>query len=994
MKNVYALRRNLGWSVSAAAILTAGLSSIASAQEVQDDPAAQTVSADGTEPEAGDAIVVTGSRIARPELETANPVTTFDRESIVLSGRTNLTDFLQQSPALIGSSDSGDNSGSNAGIGATGLNLLDLRNLGTNRTLVLIDGRRHVAAVPGSASIDVNSIPTDLVQRVDIVTGGASAVYGADGVSGVVNFITRRDFQGISARGQVGVSSRGDAANQFISVTAGTNFADDRGNVAFNYEYNNEGRLEAYDRKRNLSVNRVSLVRNPDDTADDPNVPDRIPLADIRFYDSSRAGGIDVDFDGIPDFLPDGSVFDPGRFIPNFFQQGGSGTPQSDFIGDLLPQNSRHAFNGLFSYKLTDDINFFAQGKFVRTNSFSISQPTFDFYLLVPQDNAFLPAFAQPFADANGGVLVNRDNFDLGVRGEDIRRETIRTVVGFDGNLTDNARFELSYVYGQSKARNQRQGNRYNDRFLAAIDAVVDPRTGNIVCRSTLDPTAAPDQPFASTSFPGFISFTPGANSGCVPLNLFGEGAPSQAAIDFVTTTSTDTSKITQNVVSGSISGDFGAMFELPGGPVGFALGAEYRKETSRSTPAPEDTAGSTFGNIIFPSRGSYSVKEAFAELNVPVLKDQAFADELSFGAAIRYSDYSTVGSTLTWKFDAVYAPIPDIKFRGTIAEAVRAPNIGELFDPASQTFEFITDPCDEDELTNGTSSRAANCAVLLSGLGVTNPATYNDTASASIAGFSQGNANLREETAKTKTLGVVFQPRFLRGFTFAVDGYDIKLENAINQVSAQEIADLCVDQPSLDNVFCAAITRQNGGATAGRITNFLVQPENVASFRTRGVDFTANYGFEPGDLGRFNVRVAGGYLDRLEFIGTPGGDVTDSRNLPGAPKWVVTGDLTYKSGPLTLNYGINYFSKTQRYSRNLREAQLDIAAPEYLKIKAKWEHDIQASFDVDDKFTFYGGVNNLWDQKPDFASTSFPVSAVGRYFYVGVTTRLEDLFN
>jgi iron complex outermembrane recepter protein len=988
MKTNKTLRREFSLTVSFAALLMATTPSLALAQDDQQPEA--TAEAEANE---GEAIVVTGSRIARPETETANPVTSFGRESIVLSGKTNLTDFLTQSPALIGSSDSNDNAGSNAGIGATGLNLLDLRNLGTNRTLVLIDGRRHVAAVPGSAAIDVNSIPTDLVERVDIVTGGASAVYGADGVSGVVNFITRRDFQGVSVRGQAGISSRGDAPNQFISVTAGTNFADDRGNVAFNYEFNRDGRFEAYDRKRNLSANRVSLVRNPDDTADDPNVPDRIPLADIRFYDSSRAGGIDVDFDGLPDFLPDGSAFNPGRFVPNFFQQGGSGTPQTDYIGDLLPQIERQAFNGLFSYKLTDDINFFAQGKYVRTNSFSISQPTFDFYLLIPEDNAYLPAFAQPFAAANGGVLVNRDNFDLGVRGEDIKRETIRTVVGFDGNLTDNARFELSYVYGQSKAINRRQGNRYNDRFLAAIDAVVNPANGQITCRSNLNPGAAPDQPFASSPFPGFISFTPGANSGCVPLNIFGEGSPSAAAIDFVTTTSTDTSKITQNVVSGSISGDFGAVFELPGGPVGFAVGAEYRKETSRSTPAPEDTAGSTFGNIIFPSRGSYSVKEAFAELSVPVLKDIPFANELSFGAAIRYSDYTTVGSTLTWKFDATYSPIRDIKFRGTIAEAVRAPNIGELFDPASQTFEFITDPCDQNELGNGTGTRAANCAALLSGLGVANPATYNDTASASLAGFSQGNANLREEKAKTKTVGVVVQPRFLPGFSLAVDGYDIKLTNAINQVSAQEIADLCVDQPDLNNVFCAAITRQSGGTNAGRITNFLVQPENVASFRTRGVDFAVNYGFEPGDLGRFNARVVGGYLDRLEFIGTPGADATDSRNTPGAPKWVVTGDLTYKKGPLTLNYGINYFSKTQRYSRTLREAQPDIAAPEFKMIKAKWEHDIQASFDVDEKFSFYAGVNNLWDQKPDFASTNFPVSAVGRFVYVGFTSRLEDLF-
>ncbi len=983
--------KNLGRLAATVSILAITGVTPALAQE------AETAPQEATEAEADEeaVIVVSGSRISRPNLETANPITSFDRESIVLSGRTNLTDFLTQSPALIGSSDSNSNAGSNAGIGATGLNLLDLRNLGTNRTLVLIDGRRHVPSVPGSAAIDVNSIPTDLVQRIDIVTGGASAIYGADGVSGVVNFITRRDFEGISVRGQIGVSQEGDAPNQFISVTAGTNFADDRGNITFNYEYNNEGRLEAFERERNLSVNRATFQRNPDDQdVDNPNVPDRIPLTDIRFFDSARAGGIDVDFDGIPDFLPDGSVFDGGRFIPNFFQQGGSGTPTADFIGDLLPQNSRHAFNGLFSYKITDNIRFFAEGKYVRNDSFSISQPSFDFFVLIQPDNPFLPAFARPFADANGGVLINRDNFDLGSRGEDIERETIRTVVGFDGDITDNAKFEISYVYGQSEAVNRRQANRFNDRFFAALDAVVNPANGQITCRSNLNPAAEPDQPFSSSSFPGFISFTPGANSGCVPLNIFGEGAPSQAAIDFVTTTSTDTSKLTQNVVSGSISGDFGQLFELPGGPVGFALGAEYRRETSRSTPAPEDTAGSTFGNIIFPSNGSYDVIEGFAELNAPLLKDVPFADELSVGAAIRFSDYSTVGGTVTWKFDAVYAPIPDIKFRGTIAEAVRAPNIGELFDPASQTFEFITDPCDAGQLDNGTGTRTANCAALLTAAGVANPATFNDTNSASIGGFSQGNVNLREETAETVTLGVVIQPRFLPGFSVAVDAYDITLENAVNQVSAQQIADLCVDQPDINNVFCAAITRQVGGANAGRIDGFTVQPENVAAFSTRGIDFAVNYTTKIRSDDRLNLRVTGGYLDELQFVGTPGADPTDSRGLPGAPKWVVSGDATYTTGSFTLNYGINFFSETFRFGQLLREAQPDIVDPEFFNIKAKWEHDIQASYDVDDQFSIYAGVNNLWNQEPDIASTSFPVSAVGRFFYVGFTSRLDKLFD
>jgi iron complex outermembrane recepter protein len=971
----------LGWALFVS-------SSAAWAQDNQANAAEEEISADEGKP-----IVVTGSRISIPEAEIANPVTSFDSKSITLSGRTNITDLLTQSPALIGSQDSNDNAGSNAGIGTTGLNLLDLRNLGTNRTLVLVDGRRHVASLPGSAAIDVNTIPTNLIERIDIVTGGASAVYGADGVSGVVNFVMKRNFDGIDARGQVGVSSRGDAGNRFFSLAAGKNFADDRGNVTVSYEYSKDDRLEASQRGRLRTENRLSLQRNPADVADDPNVPDRVFLTDIRFFDSSRGGGIDVDFDGLPDFNANGTPWNPGTFVPNFFQQGGDGTPTADYIGDLLPQNARHVVNGLFRYSFSDAFNFFAEGKYVKSKSFSLSQPTFDFFIQIEPDNPFIPANLVPTAVANGGILLNRDNFDLGARTEDIDRETIRTVVGFDGDISSNAKYELSYVYGQSKVVNLRGANRFNDRFFAAIDSVVGPG-GAITCRSNLDPTAAPNQPFASSSFPGFLSFTPGGNSGCVPLNLFGEGAPSQAAIDFVTTTSQDTSKLTQNVISGSLSGDFGSVFELPGGgAVGFALGAEYRRETSRSTPAPEDTSGATFGNIIFPSRGKYDVKEAFAELKVPLLTDQPFAQTLSFGTAIRFSDYSTIGGTTTWKVDGVWAPIRDIRFRGTYAQAVRAPNISELFDANSQTFEFITDPCDNSEQANGASTRAANCAALLTALGVASPATFNDTNSASIAGFSGGNPNLLEETAKTKTFGVVVQPSFIKGLTLTADWYDVKLKNAINQVSAQELADLCVDQATIANVFCAAITRQNGGLNAGRITGFNVQPQNVANFQTRGLDFTANYQLDAGDIGNFNFRLVGGYLDKLTFIGTPGADPVDNRNQSFAPKWIGTLDLTYSKGPFLLNYGINYFGRTLRFDKDLIAAQPDITAPEFIKFKEKWEHDIQMSYDVDERFNIYAGVNNLFDQKPDIGATFVPVSAVGRYFYVGASVKLQDLF-
>lgn len=944
-------------------------------------------------------IVVTGTRIRRPDYEFPNPVASFDAAAIQQSGRTNLTDFLTSSPALVGSSTNFNNAGSNAAIGFTGLNLLNLRNLGTDRTLVLIDGRRQVAAVPGSAAVDVNTIPTDLVERVDVVTGGASAVYGADGVSGVVNFILKRNYEGLSLRGQIGTAERGDSGTRFFSATAGKNFAGGRGNVAIAYEYNKDDRLEALERRRNRTENRITFQNNPDDPNDDPSLPDRVPLRDIRFFDSARSGGIDVDFDGIPDFLGDGSPFDPGRFVPPFFQQGGSGTPRADYIGDILPSNERHAVNGLFNFQIADKINFFAQAKYVKTKSFSTSQPTFDFYLLIQPDNPFIPANLRQTAIDNGGFLLNRDNFDLGTRGEDIDRETIRTVVGFDGEIGAHARFEASYVFGESTQVNRQLGNRFNDRFLAALDAVTGPN-GQPTCRSNIDPTAAPDQPFG-TAFPGFGSFTPGANSGCLPLNLFGEGVASPAAIDWVTLTSVARSKIRQHVLSGSISGDFGGLFELPGGAVSFALGAEYREESARNNPDPNDTAGLTFGNILFPSRGKFDVKEAFAELSVPLLKDLPFAEELTVGAAIRLSDYSTVGRTTTWKIDGIYAPIRDITFRGTVAEAVRAPNIGELFSPQNQTFEFIEDPCDVNNVNNGASTRAENCRTLLTAAGVANPAAFLDPNSASIAGTAGGNPDLREETAKTYTAGIVLRPSFLPGFTASIDFYSIKLQNAITTVTAQRLAELCVDQATTANQFCTAITRQQGGTTPGRITLFELGPQNVADFRTRGVDFNVSYRVMPSpEFGSLTFNVVGGYLDRLRFIGSPGAEPTieqgqsTTTNGGESPRWIVSTNVTWDSGPMTLTYGFNYYSPTLRFQRVQFEGDDDFVEDRYFKIKARQEHNIQLNYDIGERYSVYAGVNNLFDQKPDLASLAAPlIDPRGRFMYVGARVKLDKLF-
>ena len=715
-----------------------------------------------------------------------------------------------------------------------------------------------------------------------------------------------------------------------------------------------------------------------------------MPYCAVQFYDTSREGAIDVDFDTVPDFRPNGEVFNIGTFIPPFYSVGGNGTPRSDYIGDLLASNERHVAQAFVNYEVSPALNFFGELKYARGDSFSESQPTFDYTLFISEENPFIPDALRARIDpANGGLAIGRDNFDLGIRGERNRRETWRGVAGLNGDIPDGISYELSYTYGQSNVRSVSTNNRFNDRFFAALDVVTDPATGQAVCRSNLDPNDLRDNP-TWNFFSGYtfnranLSFTPGAGSGCVPLNLFGEGNANPAAIDWIFTDSVATSKLTQNVVTGFVSGSVPG-FELPGGPIGFVVGAEYRRETSRSTPPPEDTAGQTFGNVIFPVSGNFDVKEAFAEVRLPIFADRPFFHELEANAAVRYSDYSTIGGALTWNAGLRWAPVRDVTFRGTYARTVRAPNIGELFSPQSQTFLFIDDPCDVDNLNNGTSFRAANCTAVLTGLGI-DPATFEDPNSSNISGFQRGNPDLSEETSKSWTIGTVIRPRFIPGLSVTLDWYDIKIEDAISTPAAQDVAELCVDQPSLDNPFCESITRN---PVTGGINGFSVQPQNVANFRTAGLDFEVAYRLDParlgiGDnLGFFNLKLTGNYLDRLTFIPTPGAEIDNSRGTIFAPKWQATFDLTWVRGPLIVNYGVNYFSRTSRYDLTTLAGDPDIASEENIYYDARFTHDIQVGYDIRENFRLYAGANNLFNQLPDF-STNYPVNPVGRFIYLG----------
>lgn len=934
-------------------------------------------------------VIVTSSRIPNA-VHVSAPVVTVDAAEIRRSGKTNITELLKELPALTNSVDSTDAAGPNASIGATGLTQLNLRNLGKDRTLVLVNGRRHVSSAPGSAAVDVETIPLALIDRVEVLTGGASALYGADGVSGVVNFIMRERFDGFDARAQFGRSAHGDADSHLASVVAGQNFLNDRANVTLALEYASEERLHQSQRYY-THTGRALFVGNPADVGDLPDVPDQIPVYDIGYWDTSPAGAVyllgrnaagNLFFpDRLADFNGMGQPYDYGTVpptggrapFPTLYQQGGDATRVALYAGDLLPEKDRYTANVFTDLTLNERARLFGELKYSRTEAFTYRQPTYDFNLVIQPDNPFIPA---PIVAAAAGVpvAVSRDHFDLGTRYEEVTRATTRAVLGVDGDLTNQIRYEVSYVYGETESKVVTLA-RFEDRFRAAIDVVTNPLTGQPVCRSTLNPSVITNA----------LTFTPGANSGCVPISLFGYNAISPAGADWIMTETVGRSKIQQHVVQGYLAGNSSEFFTLPAGPVGFAIGAEWREESSRNNPPIENQLGHVSG-LLLPDSGRFDVAEGFAEVSVPLLADRPLAETLSVDGALRVSDYSTAGTATTWKTGFVWSPIADLTLRGTLAEATRAPNINELFRTGSQTSRTIADPCDATRLNQGASVRAANCAELLSRLGVDTSVPYQDLNTSSIAGTLMGNANLREEVARTKTLGFVLRPSFAPTLSIGLDWYDIELSDAINTALPLDAAQICVDSATIDNEFCSLITRAPG---TGRIIGFVQQPQNVANFETAGFDLTVSYGIDAGQLGNFAARLVGNKLEKLTFVHLPRSEPDDDLGEGGvemsAPEWQATFDLTWQRGPLSLNYGFSFFDETLRYSREVMRSNPDMVEPRYRYFDAKFTHDLQGRWDFANGVSFYAGVNNFLDQEPDIGANTYPVSPLGRYWYVGI---------
>ncbi len=930
-------------------------------------------------------ITVTGSRIKRSGVTSPTPVTIIGAEDISLSGALSLGDYLTEIPAL-GSTFTTANS--NRFIGTVGGSFLDLRRLGTARTLVLVDGRRHIASGPGTARVDINTIPTDLVERVEVITGGASAIYGADAVTGVVNFVMKDSYEGLTARAQYGRVGEGGHYGYFGSVTGGGSFGGERGNAVVSIEYASQNQ---YDQdERDYYNARWRRVNNPDNKSADDGIPDRIYVDNAGLYIYSFGGRFSVG--GTPYiFEPDGS-FRPQNLGTDY---GSASCRDCDSIasvdwGIILPEMKRLSFVGNVTYELMNNITAFLETKYVNSQATGAGSASFDIgsrgLAVIQRDNAYLSSQLGALMDANNvtSIRLARINNDLGLRGEDNERGTYRIVTGLKGDFYEGWNWEASYTYGRTSRSLVALNNRVNSRFSAAVDAVRN-AAGEIVCRSSLsEGDAGYDEKYANNPL----------LDGCAPLDIMGEGRASAEAIDWVMADVTRRDVLTQHVVSAYVTGD---LFDMPVGAVQFAGGVEYRKESSRQKPAELDQMGLTFGNALATVEGDYNVREIFGELTVPVLVNQPFAEALSIDAAIRYADYSTTGGSTSWKLGSSWQPVEDIRFRGTYAESVRAPNIGELFAPLGQNFYSGYDPCYDKEIASisdptARATRIRNCEAT----GVVDPANRTQTDTSSIPGQQGGNPKLDPEKSTSWTVGAVLTPSFVGGLNLLVDYWNIDIADSISLIPVKDIKDRCVDDSNgVNNIYCTLTTR--GGAESNyRYTNLIRTPQNIAAQKASGVDFEVNYNhdqlFRADD--RLSVGLTGTYLINLDLFPyqeDPENKDEEAGEL-GDPTWLMNLNTVYSMGDWTFSHTLRFIDTMYIRENAEKETAPEYQSPAYTG--TKFYSDLQIRYNLGrTNMETYVGVDNLFAANPGgyltgLGGDSGLYDPRGRFFYGGVVVK------
>ncbi|MBX7200421.1 MAG: TonB-dependent receptor [Rhodospirillaceae bacterium] len=782
-----------GTAASVLAMMVAGAASAA-------EPA-QTTQAPGVEE-----IVVTGSRIVREGYEAPTPVSVLGANELQNMALGNVADAIGRLPALQGDT-VGQRTVSTVGGGTAGINLANLRNLGQSRTLVLIDGKRVVGSNLGGlggsllgGAVDLSIMPNGLISRIDVVTGGASAVYGSDALAGVINFVLDKEYVGIKGSAQAGISTYGDGGNYKIDMTAGTAFAGGRGHFLINAEHSYADPIERAISRQNVFDNTYNWVVNPaygTGAGQSTSVPQYLALDHVGLA-TATPGGL------ITSGPLKGTVFGQGGTPANFqygsiisSQYMSGGDWQTSRLNGQLMLNLLLERDTVFtrsSYDLTDNIQVFGELQWSHAHSDNfIGVPYFRLgNLTIKSDNPFIPAGvkAQMTALKLTSFALGTWNGDFNQHnmGADNTRVFRRIMVGLEGNFDmadTNWKWGGSYSRSTTHISARSPNNPIVPRYVEAVDAVMD-ANGKIVCRVALN----------------------NPNSACKPINVMGIGVNDlrEGAYPYSVGTGYLFTRMKLDTFEGSVTGN---PFSTWAGPVSVAFSAEHRKESATGFTTADDLASNFFAGNYKPTFGTYSVTEGAFETVVPLARDTAWARSFDLNAAVRATDYSVSGYVTTWKVGATYNPIDDVTIRATRSRDIRAPNIGDLFSGGTTGTGTVI-----DRFRNETYAILTNSA---------------------------GNLNLKPEVADTTGLGVVLQPKFFPGFGASVDYYNIDIAGALSQLGAQRIVDNCY---AGDTSVCGLIVREAAaaGQTLGLIRQVNNLSRNLISQQARGIDFEASY--------------------------------------------------------------------------------------------------------------------------------------------------------
>ena len=912
--------------------------------------------------EATEQVVVTGSRVITNGNDSPTPLTVISTADITATAPATVFDGLQALPVFDGGLSPQSNPGNSSQNNAA--HQFNLRNIGITRTLVLYDGRRIAPTAP-TGQINADIIPEMLLQRVDVVTGGVSAVYGSDAISGVVNFITNKNFNGVKAFAQGGISEYADGKNVKVGIAAGREVFGGRGHIEGSVQYYDNAGIAWNDKLQRLWAKRVITLQGAGTTAS----PDHI-VYDTRLNSTSFGGYITrANNAGNPladtNFATNGQLvpYNHGTAVVNGIESGGDGGYY--YQASLVSKSKIGQAYARFDYDLGNGIEAYVSGSATLDQNENNHQTNEFRNISLSATNAFLSPAQQA---AMTGASITKFNFSkMMTQAPPLQPDTWTTSFlinsGLNGTLLDKYKWDLSYVFNSNKQFTRNNANIDLGRAYAALDAVTDPSSGQVVCNVSLT--------------------NPGLYPGCVPLNLFGPTSESQQALNYVLVTTKYHSVTTLNDVGGSISG---SPVDDWAGPVQVAVSGEYRTTTFslKSNAQPTQKLNCTglrfncvqgttllyISNVVAdenPPQVNQSVAEGALEFNVPLLKNLPFVQSLDLNAAGRYTYYNTNGDVQTWKVGLEWHVNDDLSFRATRSLDIRAPNLNDLFAPQ-----------------------------LINPAGVTD----NHTGIVGQAPFiTNSNPNLQPEKANTMTAGVVYRPGWLQDFSISVDYFKTKIGNAITTIQGQSttVQNLC-EASNGTSPYCALIQRPlpfSDRSAANFVTAFISQGLNVQSINTEGVDFEANYQTDLGP-GHMGVRLLSSYQPMLKTVQFPGAPILNSANIAGSPGFKNSLFIKYAWDDFTIDILEKYHGRTRWNSDRTQ-----VYTPAYLPSAAYT--NVTLTYDMA-PMSYYLTVENLFDKQPtpygnNGGSSGVPGlfggfvpgdDAIGRYYTLGVRIRTD----